>query len=307
MAKKTLALSLALLALLCLPFAVGAFAAPDDKPAARDDALDDLLKKVEEKESSTADKPAPRGDSAPDAEKPSGEVSSKDKDLDSLLEKLGTTHDKPAAEDRRPGGPPGEPRPGDEPPPSQPDDEKKPGESSGALKGKDKDLDEHLEEAAGKRRKKKQGDGQGPLSQVIKEMDEVKERLGKPDTGEETRKKQEQIVKKIETLIEQAKRSESQSQSKKKSMAMRKGKPRPGKPEDGEQTGNTGGNAPFTKPQKPTDRRSLAGGKELWGDLPPEVRQDLDNVMKEGFLPSREELIRRYYLSLSKKKATRGE
>ena len=58
---------------------------------------------------------------------------------------------------------------------------------------------------------------------------------------------------------------------------------------------------------QPTDRRSLAGGKELWGDLPPEVRQDLDNVMKEGFLPSREELIRRYYLSLSKKKATRGE
>lgn len=134
----------------------------------------------------------------------------------------------------------------------------------------------------------------------------MEERLGKPDTGEETRKKQAEIVKKMETLIEQAKNSQGQSQSKKKSQGMAKGKPQPGQ-NPGDQAGTTGGNAPFTKPVKPTDRRSLAGGKELWGDLPPEVRQDLDNVMKEGFLPSREDLIRRYYLSLSKKKPTRGE
>ena len=137
-------------------------------------------------------------------------------------------------------------------------------------------------------------------------MDEVKERLGKPDTGEETRKKQAQIVKKMETLIEQAKNSQGQSRGMRKSLAMAKGKQQPGQPK-GDQTGSTGGNSPFTKPEKPNERRSLAGGKELWGDLPPEVRQDLDNVMKEGFLPSREELILRYYLSLSKKKSARTE
>ncbi|MCA1686897.1 MAG: hypothetical protein LC745_13195, partial [Planctomycetia bacterium] len=268
--------------------------------------LDDLLKKVEERESKPAEKPgaekpAVKGEGDTGA-KPSGDVATKDKDLDSLLEKLGTTEDKAAPEER---GGPGAGRP--EPrPPGKPDASKK--KDPNQLTGKDEDLDLHLEEASGKRRKKKgqQGEEDGPLSQVIKEMREVEERLGKPDTGEETRKKQTEIVKKIETLIEQAKNSQGQSQGKKKSLAMAKGKQQPGQPK-GDQSGTTGGNAPFTKPQKPTDRRSLAGGKELWGDLPPEVRQDLDNVMKEGFLPSREELIRRYYLSLSRKKSTRGE
>lgn len=309
MGKKTITLSLVLAALLGLPLAVGALAAPQDTPPAKDDALDDLLKKVEEKDAGRADPPAavkPEArDTAAPAPKRAGEVATKDKDLDSLLEKLGTTEDKAAPEERR--GGPGAGRPDPKPPTdSKPGKEKD--DQPDALKGKDKDLDEHLEEAAGKRRKKKPQEVEdgGPLSQVIKEMREVEERLGKSDTGEATRKKQEEIVKKIETLIEQAKNSQGQSQSKKKSLALSKGKPQPGQ-QKGDQAGTTGGNAPFTKPQKPTDRRSLAGGKELWGDLPPEVRQDLDNVMKEGFLPSREELIRRYYLSLSKKKATRGE
>ncbi len=308
MVKKTLTLSLALVALLCVPLAL---AASQDTPSAKDDALDDLLKKVEQKEAGAgkpgAETPTPKTEPAPAATevKRRGDVATKDKDLDSLLEKLGTTEDKPAPEERRggPGAGPAEPKPS-----SDMTGKAKKKDDADSLKGRDKDLDEHLEGAAGQRRKKKrqEGDEGGALSQVIKEMREVEERLGKSDTGEATRKKQDEIVKKIETMIEQAKNSQGQSQGKKKSLALGKGKPQPGQ-QKGDQAGTTGGNAPFTKPQKPSDRRSLAGGKELWGDLPPEVRQDLDNVMKEGFLPSREELIRRYYLSLSKKKAIRGE
>ena len=57
------------------------------------------------------------------------------------------------------------------------------------LQGKDKEIDEQLEEFAGKKRKKKDGEqeeGSGPLGEVIKEMRDVEQRLGKPDTGEET-------------------------------------------------------------------------------------------------------------------------
>jgi hypothetical protein len=78
----------------------------------------------------------------------------------------------------------------------------------------------------------------------------------------------------------------------------------PGDPQD--EPGTTGGNAPFTKAQKPTDRHALVGGKDAWGHLPPELRQEMDNVSKEDPLPSREELIRRYYLSVSQKKLARG-
>jgi len=301
--------SLTLAALLALPPAWCAPASAQDAPAPKDDALDGLLKKIEEKgkDAKPADKPAP----APEKDaggKTSGEVSGKDKDLDSLLEKLGTTEDKPSPDDKR-GGAGGRDEP---PPPDKPgqgkekDKDKKPDPNE--LSGKDRDLDEHIGELAGKRRKKNdrdKGEDGGPLSQVIKEMREVEQRLGKTDTGEETRKKQGQIVKQIETMIEQARSSSSRS----------KGKPRPGKPQPGEQPGQqlsgnpgtTGGNAPFTKPLKPNAKASALAGKDEWGHLPPELRQEMENVFKEEPLRSREELIRRYYLSVSKKALTRGE
>jgi hypothetical protein len=296
----------------------GAAATAQDPSAPKDDALDGLLKKVEEKDNKAASKaePSPPAgekaakDSAKDkakpessaGAKPGSDVSGKDKALDSLLEKYGATEDKPAPEQRRPSpGGAGEPKPDERPSPDKPGQEKK-GE---ALSGKSRQLDEHLEELTGKRRKKNRRDEEenGPLSDVIKEMREVEQRLGKPDTGEETRQKQVQIVKRLQTLIEQARSSSSQSRSRqRRRMAMRPGE-QPG-PQD--QPGNTGGQAPFTKPQKPPTRHSLAGGKDEWGHLPPELRQEMDNVFKEDPLPSHEELIRRYYLSLTQKKLSRG-
>ena len=44
---------------------------------------------------------------------------------------------------------------------------------------------------------------------MIKEMRDVEQRLGKPDPSEDTQNKQKQIVKRIETLIEQVKQSGS--------------------------------------------------------------------------------------------------
>ena len=313
---EALTRSLTLAVLLTLPLAWAGPAPAQDAAAAKDDALDRLLNKLEEKDTRAADDKKAAEKTAPDAVKgeqapakgegkSAGEVGGKDKALDSLLEKLGATDDKPTADDKAspgPGGPP--PPPDDKPGPGKDKDKKT---DPNALSGKAKDLDEHLEELTGKRRKKdrKKGEDGGALSQVVKEMREVEERLGKPDTGEETRKKQGQIVKQIDTLIEQMRASTSQS----------KGKPKPGKPmKPGEQpgppqdtAGTTGGNAPNVKPQKRTDHKSIAGGRDAWGHLPPEERQEMANVFKEEPLPSREELIRRYYLAVSKKSMSRGE
>src|SRR5439155_11457328 len=86
--------------------------------------------------------------------------------------------------------------------------------------GDDKDLDEHLSGAD----KKKPRDGQqrqqgrkkdeedGPLGDLIKQMREVEQRLGQPDTGEQTRQKQTEIVKRLDGLIEQMRLVRSQSQ-----------------------------------------------------------------------------------------------
>jgi hypothetical protein len=61
------------------------------------------------------------------------------------------------------------------------------------------------------------------------------------------------------------------------------------------------------KPAKPDNKHVLANGKDEWGHLPPELRQEMDNVNREAMLPSKAELIKQYYLSVSKKSLVREE
>ena len=107
---------------------------------------------------------------------------------------------------------------------------------------------------------------------MIKEMRDVEQRLGKPDPSEDTQKKQKQIVKRIETLIEQAKQSGSSAGR----LAMRRVRQpgqQPGQ-QPGDQPGALAQGAPPMKPAKPTSQHSTAGGKEVWGHLPDELRDD---------------------------------
>ena len=83
----------------------------------------------------------------------------KDKDLDALLEKLGETKDEPAPEERSRSRPqPGEPSGPSKPAPGggRASGEKTKQKDQG-LQGKDKEIDDKLEEFAGKKRKKKGG------------------------------------------------------------------------------------------------------------------------------------------------------
>ncbi len=286
-------------------FLGASFVVAQDPAKPKDEALDKLLEKLEgsnesAKTPSTPAEGAGKASGKSEGRKNPGEVAPKDKEIDSLLEKLGERTDEPTPDDRPKKGPGSN----DDQQPKEPQ-----GKSDG-LSGQSKKLDEHLEELSGRKRKKKDGgeggEGSGPLADVIKRMREVEQRLGKPDTGEETRKKQSEIVKNLDQMIEQLRQSSSQSSSKKKSLAMKPGS-QPGSKSDTNSPGTTGGNAPHTKPAKPTEKRSLAGGKDEWGHLPPELRQELENVFKEEALERKADLIRRYYLSLSKKRLSREE
>lgn len=288
--------SLSLATTLASTVLCASFGLAQDRPRPRDEALDGLLEKLDDARAAAAD-----GKKA-DAPKTPGDVAPKDKALDSLLEKLGETPETPTPEERPkgPGGPP------DDKPPGEPG---KPKAEADPLKGGAKDLDEHLEELTGRRRKKKDGDGEGtgPMSKVIKEMRDVEQRLGKTDTGDETRKKQAEIVKNLETLIEQLRQSQSQSQAKKKQyLSMKPGETKPGS-NQGQDPGAMAKGVGQSKPEKPTNKHALAGGEGDWGHLPPELRPEMMNVFKEDGLPGKADLIRRYYLSVSKKVLNRGE
>ena len=68
-----------------------------------------------------------------------------------------------------------------------------------------------------------------------------------------------------------------------------------------------GQGAPPMRPARPTSKHSNAGGKDEWGHLPPELRAEIDNMINELPLSTREELIKRYYTSVAKGKLVREE
>jgi hypothetical protein len=225
-----------------------------------------------------------------------GAVAPIDQEVDDLLQKLGETKDEPSPDDRPKNRAPG----GAEPPqPARPDRLK--------LPEKDKPIDERLEEYAGRKKKRPAGDDErkGPIGEIIKEMRDVEKRLGKPDPSEDTQNKQKQIVKRIETLIEQARQAGSSAGR----LVMRRVR-QPGQQggqQPGDQPGATAQGAPATKPAKPTTRHSNPGGREVWGHLPPELREVMDNSFKELELSSKAEMISRYFLSINKGKLVREE
>ena len=301
--RRLAALSTALI----FGWALAGLAQAPAKP--KDGDLDDLLKKVEE-----ASKPKQN----PSEPAKPGQVAPQDKDLDDFLEKIGEDRDKPKADGKPPEAPPGggaaddmkdQPKggKGDKQKQDRKDqkhDSAKP--KDGGLAGDDKDLDEHL--AGGKKKprngqqRQKQDEENGPMGDLIKQMREVEQRLGQPDTGEETRKKQTEIVKKLDSVIEQMRLVRTQSQM----MRMMRQGQRPG------QQGQQANNDPqqgvgLQKPAMPRPKSVVALDKNPWGHLPPDLRAEMDNVFKEEGLPVKLDLIKRYYLSVSKKSLSREE
>ncbi len=280
----------------------------------KDGDLDDLLKKVED---------AAKPKSNPSEPAKPGAVAPKDKDLDSFLEKLGEEKDKPSADGKPPETPPGGGASDDmKPNPRGGKGEKdktksqKPADAGtkkdDGLAGDDKDLDEHLSGADKKKRQdgrqqggrqgQKQDEENGPMGDLIKQMREVEQRLGKPDTGDETRQKQTQIVKRLDSLIEQMRLVRSQSQM----MRMMRQGQQPG--QRGEQASNDPQQGVgLQKPATPRPKSVVAADKNPWGHLPPDLRAEMDNVFKEEPLPDKVDLISRYYKSVSKKSLSRQE
>jgi hypothetical protein len=238
-------------------------------------------------------KPAPK---SPKAET----LAPTDQAIDDLLGKLGESQDEPSRDDR-----PRNPASGA----GQPPDERKPGVKEGPkLGGKDKEIDDTLEELAGRRRKRPQaddGERSGPIGEMIKEMRDVEHRLGKPDTSEDTQAKQKQIIKRIDTLIEQVRQSGGSGGG----LTIRVRRQRSNQPgeQQGDQPGAMAQGAGPMKAGKPTTQHSTAGGKGTWGHLPAELRQVMENTFKEEMLGSKQELISRYFLSVGKGKLVREE
>lgn len=170
-----------------------------------------------------------------------------------------------------------------------------------------------------------------PIESAIEGMRNAQKRIAEKDTSAKTREVQEQVVKDLEKLIEQAKKppqspppqsqnsqDQNQNPQDRKQGQGRKNSPQP---EDGQKTEeekqSDSGEAPgrqkseSEKARESSDearaarereaemarRRDLV--KDVWGHLPPALRQKLLNVSSDKSLPKYDELIRRYFESLA--------
>lgn len=267
-------------------------ALPSAPARAQDDDLEKLLDRV-----GGVDEPAPapeggRADDPP-AKPGTGALDDKDAEIDKLLEKFLGGEDAPETKD--------EPRNPLQPGAGRGQPATKPGEAD-QLNPDDQRLDQRLEEILGRRRKRddQPSDPQsGQMAEMIKRMRQAQEKLEQPDTGEETQEIQREILKQIETALRQARQSSSSSRQRRmtpEEMAQLAQLQQQGN--DPEGRGTTPGAA-----EKPNfnNRSDLAKIKDEWGHLPPELRQEMNNIFKEEMLESRKALIERYYLSVARK------
>ncbi|MFM7591607.1 MAG: hypothetical protein ACKO85_07415 [Isosphaeraceae bacterium] len=295
---------------------------------AQDEALEKLLRDVEKK-NAPADKPA--------AGKKAAEVGKADAGLDDLLKKLGGgSNDKPLPKgDQPPAGPDAKSGPGDMPKGEKPGTDQpkstlpKPAGGLAGLKSKsDGELDMRLEEILGRKRKKPNqnqspdkagGEGQQGESQeeepsnpemkkLVEKMREVEKRLSEPDTGEDTRKKQQEIVQNIDQIIERMRQMSQQQQQQRRQrqqQQQQQGQEQAQNDQNNPDPGAMARGVGEQALQKPSGKSRL-DGKDVWGHLPPELRDVMRNVFREESLPAREELVRRYYMSVSKKSLARS-
>ena len=177
--------------------------------------------------------------------------------------------------------------------------------------------DEILPGKKGKERDPRSEDN--PMYNVAGDMDHVARRLKEGKTDDTTQEVQEKIIEKLDTLIEQAqKQSEKQPPGGKGDSQRPKPKPKPQpKPSPEEQQKEAERKKQEKKPtpaemKKKSERPGIGhpgegnpDGKldtnaEEWGNLPPAIRDQLLQSQGEGFPLKYRELLRRYYLELSK-------
>ncbi|MGH7129931.1 MAG: hypothetical protein ACREIV_15275 [Planctomycetaceae bacterium] len=189
------------------------------------------------------------------------------------------------------------------------------------LSDADEDLSQQLlgEETL---RSRPQGD---PLEAAIRGMRDAHGRMAQRDTGSETQDIQAQVIDSLDALIDLARQQRQQSpqnQPQQQPQDPQNSDPQQQQQQQREQSGQQPGSQPMDlsgdggsgQPQQSSDtsaqqtraaqreaelarRRAMVG--EVWGHLPPALRERLLNVDSEKYLPKYEDLTRRYFEALA--------
>lgn len=171
------------------------------------------------------------------------------------------------------------------------------------------------------------------LERIAENIRASEDRLAKKDINEGTRQVQTDIVKDLDSLINQMEQQQSggggsSSSSRQQAKGNQKGNPQGGK--GGKQKGNqnqqaNGGQKNGEKPGQPNKGQGENPGKggdgatgkmnkiddifkgDAWGHLPKKLRMEMDAYGREQFMAKYQDLLRQYYATIAEKGRRRGE
>lgn len=145
-----------------------------------------------------------------------------------------------------------------------------------------------------------------PLATIGQRMRLAERLISRQETSQKTQQVQEQVIAELERLIEETKKQCQGGQGSPKAA------PKPGAKPGGKGRAGGGDNAAANRPAKESAERtdSKTPGseqlarfeqmvKQVWGHLPPKIRDQMQSGAIEEFLPKYERLIEEYYSRLA--------
>ena len=144
-----------------------------------------------------------------------------------------------------------------------------------------------------------------PLVSIGRRMRLAERLISRQETSQKTQRVQQQVIEDLERLIEELKKQCQGGQCNSKPSPKPGGKPGQGRAGNGE---NASANRPAKESteqpdSKASDREELARLrqmlKQVWGHLPPKIRDQMQSAAIEEFLPKYERLIEEYYSRLA--------
>ncbi len=145
-----------------------------------------------------------------------------------------------------------------------------------------------------------------PLATIGQRMRSAERLISRQEISQKTQQLQEQVIAELERLIEETKKQCQGGQGSPKAAS------KPGAKPGGKGRAGSGDNAAANRPAKESAERTdgKAPGseqlarfeqmlKQVWGHLPPKIRDQMQSGSIEEFLPKYERLIEEYYSRLA--------
>jgi len=160
--------------------------------------------------------------------------------------------------------------------------------------------------------------GDDPIAKVTEEMRAAQELMRRTRRDEALRPKQEEIVRQLDDLIKQIKQRQQQQQS--SSSSSQQQQPQAQARQQVKQPGQPG-QSPATQdapardssdelrrrdPSKVDMAKMQEMLKDIWGQLPPRIREQMLQSGAEKFLPEYELLIEQYFKTLAERRGAEG-